>query len=65
MQASGEGLVRIRQAASELSISVRTLRKLIRAGELPVIRVSARLTAVHPGDLREFINKRRAVGQRS
>jgi excisionase family DNA binding protein len=50
-------LVPLRAAASRLSISLRTLRVLIAAGSLPVIRVSPRRLAIDPVDLEHYIEK--------
>jgi excisionase family DNA binding protein len=52
-------LLTVPQAAHHLSVSVRTLRAILAAGHLPVIRISARRIAIDKSDLIEFIEQRR------
>jgi excisionase family DNA binding protein len=52
-------LVTVADAARRLAVSLRTLRAIIAAGHLPVVRVSARRIAVDMADLAEFIERRR------
>jgi excisionase family DNA binding protein len=52
-------LVTVADAARRLAVSLRTLRAIIAAGQLSVIRVSARRIAVDLADLAEFIERRR------
>jgi excisionase family DNA binding protein len=51
-------LVTVADAARRLAVSLRTLRAIIAAGQLPVVRVSARRIAIDVADLAEFIERR-------
>jgi excisionase family DNA binding protein len=53
-----EPLFAAEQIALQLGCSVREVRRLIKSGELPVIRIG-RLVRIHPDDLRRFIAARR------
>lgn len=53
-------LLTIDAAASILGCSMRTLRRRIKAGELPVIR-DGRLVRVHPQDLSRYVAARRSL----
>lgn len=52
-------LVSVADAASRLAVSLRTFRSIIAAGQLPVVRVSARRIAIDTADLAEFVERRR------
>jgi excisionase family DNA binding protein len=52
-------LVTVADAARRLAVSLRTLRAIIAAGQLSVVRVSARRIAIDTADLAEFIERRR------
>ncbi len=52
-------LLTIKDAAETLGVSVKTLRRRIDAGGLPVFR-DGRLIRIHPEDLARFINSRRS-----
>jgi len=52
-------LVTVKDAARRLAVSLRTLRAIIAAGQLSVVRVSARRVAIDVADLAEFIEQRR------
>lgn len=47
-------LLRLEQVASRLAVSPSTVRRLIRRGDLPVVRVGRQLR-VRPADLADFI----------
>lgn len=49
----------VSQAAKELELSEKTLRKLIRTGELPAYKLTERKTLVERGDLEAFKSSRR------
>jgi excisionase family DNA binding protein len=53
-------LISLREAATLLAISERTLRGLVASGALRVIRISARRIAVDVADLRSYIESRRS-----
>jgi excisionase family DNA binding protein len=52
-------LVTVADAARLLAVSLRTLRAIIAAGQLSVVRVSSRRIAIDTADLAEFIERRR------
>ncbi|MCA9315763.1 MAG: helix-turn-helix domain-containing protein [Planctomycetes bacterium] len=52
-------LLPLPQAATYLSIGLRTLKGLIAAGELPIVRVSPRRVAIDPRDLDAYVASRR------
>ena len=54
-----EPLLTIDQAAEILNASARTVRRRIKARELPVIQ-DGRLVRIHPEDLRRYIAQKRA-----
>lgn len=54
-----QGLYDRPQAAKFLSISLSQLDRLIRAGELPTVRVAGRLVRLAVADLEQFIARRR------
>ena len=49
----------VAQAAEAMQCSEDTVRRLIRAGMLPSINVSARLTRLDPDDVAAYIDSRR------
>ncbi|WP_425342578.1 helix-turn-helix domain-containing protein [Rubellimicrobium aerolatum] len=55
-----EPLLSLEDTAEVLGCSIRTLRRLIDADELPVVRLG-RLVRVHPRDLDRFIAGRRSL----
>ena len=55
-----ERLLTVEETARTLSISVRTLRRRIEAGDMPVIR-DGRMVRVQPQDLRRYIATRRSI----
>ena len=46
------------QAAAAMQCSEDTVRRLIRAGQLPSVNVSARLTRIDPDDVSRYIESR-------
>ena len=48
----------VAQAAAALQCSEDTVRRLIRAGQLPSVNVSARLTRLDPDDVSRYIESR-------
>ena len=61
---SGPSLLTAIQAAGRLAVSLRTLRALIAAGKLRVIRLSPRSLRIDPVDLAVFIDERRTAPTR-
>lgn len=57
-----ERLLTLQDAARQLAIGGRTLRALVAAGIIPVVRVSRRRLAIDPADLAVYVAKRRVVG---
>ena len=55
------GLLKKIDAREVLRCSATTLESLIRRGELPLVRVSARCLRIEPSALREFIEARRSA----
>lgn len=53
-------LLTLPDAAELLGLSLKTLRRRVAAGDLPVIR-DGRLVRVHPNDLERYIAARRSV----
>ncbi len=53
-------LLTLRDAAGILNTSMKTLRRRIDAGQLPVIR-DERIVRVHPRDLERYISARRSL----
>lgn len=51
-------LLTIRQAADLLSISERTMRRIIQRGEVPTVRMLGRVIRVRPADLDAFLSAR-------
>jgi excisionase family DNA binding protein len=52
-------LLTIAEAAEQLHISYRELHRIIKRGELPVIRIGERLVRIAPGDLDNLIANKR------
>jgi excisionase family DNA binding protein len=52
------------QAAANLAVNVRTLARLLAAGELPCVRIG-RAVRIRADDLDEFIERRRSPTGRS
>ena len=52
-------LLTLGEVARRLGISPRSLARLIAAGELPVVRLSARVVRISPADLDTYIESRR------
>ncbi len=53
-------LLTLQDACAILAISIKTLRRRIGAGELPVIR-DGRIIRVHPNDLDRYVTARRSL----
>ncbi len=53
-------LLTLQDSADILQVSIKTLRRRIDAGELPVIR-DGRILRVHPSDLARYISARRSL----
>lgn len=53
-------LMRLDEVAEVLGVSMKTIRRRIEAGELPVIR-DGRLVRVHPNDLDRYVAARRSL----
>ncbi len=53
-------LLTLQDAAGILNTSMKTLRRRIDAGQLPVIR-DGRIVRVHPRDLERYISARRSL----
>ena len=51
---SADPLLTIREAAERLGVSIETVRRRIKAGELRVIR-DGRIIRIHPDDLESYI----------
>lgn len=54
-------LVSLTEAARRLSISLRSVRNLIRDGRLPFVRVTPRRVAIAEVDLRAYVAARRTA----
>ena len=50
-------LLRLGDVADELAVSLSTVKRLVRAGELPVVRVGSSVR-VRPDDLRRYVAAR-------
>ncbi|MBL8841966.1 MAG: helix-turn-helix domain-containing protein [Planctomycetes bacterium] len=46
--------------ADRLTISIRSVRNLIRDGRLPIVRVTSRRVAIAESDLQSFVDARRS-----
>ena len=53
-------LLTLQDSAGILNTSMKTLRRRIDAGQLPVIR-DGRIVRVHPADLERYISARRSL----
>lgn len=53
-------LLSLPEAATYLSIGLRTLKTLVAARAIPVCRVSPRRVAIHPRDLDAYVHARRS-----
>jgi excisionase family DNA binding protein len=53
-------LLNIGEVADVLGVSIKTVRRRIEAGELPVIR-DGRVVRVHPNDLDRYVASRRSL----
>lgn len=53
-------LLNIDEVAEFLGVSIKTVRRRIEAGELPVIR-DGRVIRVHPNDLNRYVASRRSL----
>lgn len=49
-------LISVKEAAKHADVSTQTVRRWIQSGELPAVKVSARLYRLDPEDLNQFIN---------
>ena len=49
------------EAATQLSISVKTLDKMFKRGDLPRVQLTTRRVGVVQSDLNEYLEKRRVV----
>lgn len=63
MMNSKSDLVTVRQAAKVLRVHPRTLNRLVREGQVPFYRPSARTTRFDLHELRAFIRGRRLNGK--
>ncbi|MGC2295317.1 MAG: helix-turn-helix domain-containing protein [Candidatus Dormiibacterota bacterium] len=52
-------LLTLGEVARRLGISPRSLSRLIASGELPVVRLSARVVRISPSDLTAYIEARK------
>lgn len=52
LSAAADRLLTIRQAAEQLQISERTVRRLIGTGALPAVKIGGRLVRIRARDLR-------------
>lgn len=50
-------LITVKEAASRLSVSVRTIQRLIAAGKLPCLEVGPKTRRISEADLDSFIQK--------
>lgn len=57
---SCQRLLSLQDACAVLGVSIKTLRRRIKAGDLPVIR-DGRIIRVHPNDLDRYIASRRSL----
>ena len=55
-------LMRLSEAARQFDLSVSTIRRLIRSGQLPSVRPSARSVRIAEDDLRTYLCERRTCG---
>ena len=50
-------LISVRTAAEQADVSTQTVRRWIQSGELPALKMSARLYRIDPDDLQDFLNR--------
>lgn len=53
-------LLSVEEVADRLTISIRSVRNLIRDGRLPIVRVTSRRVAIAESDLQSFVDARRS-----
>jgi excisionase family DNA binding protein len=58
-------LLSLRQAARELRIAERTLRRAVRAGELPAFQLGERTLRVERAELQQWVRAKRVPTWRS
>jgi excisionase family DNA binding protein len=51
-------LIKFRDAAAMLNISLRQFRRIVDGGQIPVVRVSDRAPRIRESDLKAFIDAR-------
>ena len=59
--ADREPLLNTREVAERLGVSTRQVWALIRSGDLPAVKLNARVYRVAEGDLRAYIESRRVT----
>jgi excisionase family DNA binding protein len=59
---TGNKLLRVKEAAARLAVSVRTLWRMIAAGELPVVHVR-RCACVAESDLLAYVQRNKRKGE--
>ena len=52
-------LISVRTAAEQADVHAQTVRRWIQSGELPALKLSARLYRIDPDDLQDFLNERK------
>ena len=59
-------MIKIAEAAEQLQVSPRQIRRLVDSGQLRVVRLGASSKAdrIHPDDLEDFVNAQRKVRPR-
>lgn len=57
-------LLCVKEAAKYLGVSLTTIHRLIAQGDIPVIRIAARLWRFDVSDLRSYIKKQREVAEK-
>ena len=55
-----DGMIDVRQAARQLAVSVSTVRRLVRAGDIAALRVGRQLR-IEPHDLETYINTNQVI----
>ena len=60
-----QDLLTTKEVAEILKVNIQTVRRYIRKGELPAIKITPRLYRVHRKDLEEFIKRRRVAEESS
>lgn len=64
MNATEGNLLCVKEAARFLNVSLTTIHRLIRQGEIPVIRVSQRLWRFDKNDLNAYVRKQREMARK-